>query len=440
MNKPSDIIHLAFGFDLNYIIPFYVLITSIFHNNSRHKFVFHVITSGVSDDHKELLTEYIKSKGGNIDFYNSDESCISKFIIPESTHFTSAIYHRLFFPMVLSREITQYIYLDTDTLVVGDLGELYTINTGEYSIAATVDNGMVIREDLGIHSKQDYFNSGVMLVNTARWNDNNLTERISAFIIEKPELIRFGDQDGLNGILKKNWYSLENRYNIMTMDLPASLEKEETSRYLEDKVIIHFNGLNKPWEIICPHKLRPVYIHYFDLFFATDHACNLISRYFDIRFSRFLLEALEQEGEIDDGTLITFAFYLHIAWIKKVSSCSILPDKMTLVKTYYQLEDIKREKQFYGSLVAEFDVIKNSLMEIYTEIMNNSPGNDHDSPPWLNTWENICQNEITKYQMDRSSEMQLNFIIPEIINEKLGVRAKSKYILFYAISSILNDQ
>ena len=260
----KPIIHFALAFDDKYINPFYVLLGSIFLNNKQNNVVIHIIVTGISQIEKEAITAYVIKNGGEIIFYEVDLDYISKLIVPEKDEnpLTGAMYYRLFFPFLVSPEITRLLYIDVDTIVVGDLAGVDTINLQGRPVGAVTDTDMPIRSDLDILSTENYFNSGVLLIDIAAWKEQRISEHTLKIIQEQPERIKqYPDQDALNMALKDNWYKLPVKYNLMRLYVPNEVPKRQFVDFLREQKIIHYNG-KKPWFSNCEHRLRHVYQQY----------------------------------------------------------------------------------------------------------------------------------------------------------------------------------
>lgn len=253
-------INIGLGFDSNYIVPIYALITSIFFNNRSNNITFHVIATGVNELEKSKLINFIKSNNSKIFFYEISEDLVRKsVVIPEDSHFTIATYYRLFFPSLLDKEIKRLLYIDSDTIVTGDLMELYEINIGGCPIAAAPDSVPGIREDLGIKEKGKYFNAGVLLIDTKNWREQQVTENVFKFLLLHPEKAKWVDQDALNATLIGKWYRIDNKYNFTLSDVILQVPSKEL---ITDKIIIHYTSSNKPWHFLTRNKLRYLYHYY----------------------------------------------------------------------------------------------------------------------------------------------------------------------------------
>jgi lipopolysaccharide biosynthesis glycosyltransferase len=261
MNQPH--MHIAISFDQNFITPTYVFLTSLFDNNRKHKITFHAIATGVSESEKQKISRYIHQHGASITYYSIDEKSLNSFVIPEHSYFTVATYYRLFFPGLVPTDVQQLLYIDTDTVVVGDLGSLYQINISPYPAAAALDTAVTVRPDLGIDHPGGYFNAGVLLIDINTWKQQQISEKAIQFLIDYPEKIQWVDQDALNAVLYHNVYKLDGGYNVTFYDIPQELPRSNYKNFLTNKYIIHYTtGLHKPWSMMGENKLRYIYHEY----------------------------------------------------------------------------------------------------------------------------------------------------------------------------------
>ncbi|MBO3273552.1 glycosyltransferase family 8 protein, partial [Hymenobacter defluvii] len=116
--------------------------------------------------------------------------------MPKTSYFTLANYYRLFFADLVPQHLEKLLYLDIDTLVVGNLSTLFQTELGDFAIGAVLDTEMHLRADLGLTTKSDYFNSGVLLINLPQWRQQRVTERACDIALRYPEKVQgWVDQD-----------------------------------------------------------------------------------------------------------------------------------------------------------------------------------------------------------------------------------------------------
>lgn len=260
MNQNNNI-HLGIAIDENYVTLFYVLLTSVFANNKNNKITVHIIATGVDENERNRMLDFMHKNNGEIFFYDFDNSQASDLYIKK--HLTVACYYRLYLPALVPEKIEKLLYLDTDIVVIGDLLELY--NTDLKGLPAAIVNypESKPKPELNVHQPGDYFNSGLMLMNLSEWKKQNISEKAIEFVQQNPGVCKLSDQDGLNAVLVGNYLKLPLKYNVTLSDIPYNLGKRKHKEYLKDKVIIHYTrGGHKPWKILGKNKFRYLYHYY----------------------------------------------------------------------------------------------------------------------------------------------------------------------------------
>jgi lipopolysaccharide biosynthesis glycosyltransferase len=259
-NTPGVLnLHLGIAFDQNYMRHFYALFASILQHNSQHSIVVHAIITGLSDLDKAHIKNYAENNGATIYFYEIDENFVKQFVV--NSHWSSAVYYRLFFPIIIPESVTRLLYLDTDIVVINDLCELFTLDLGNHPIAAVYDNWVKTAPQLGIMEEGDYFNSGMMLINIPVWKKEKVTEKVFGYLATYPERINYVDQCALNAVLINQWKKLDFRYNVLHSWIPEGMTKKEQRQFLKNKYIIHYT-LDRPWKMLCRNQFRYLYFKY----------------------------------------------------------------------------------------------------------------------------------------------------------------------------------
>lgn len=251
----ARLIHLAIAFDRNYQQQFFALLDSILTTNKPQSLVFHLISPDIENDTRRKIIAYLSSVGSGCHFYNIDESDVND-LKTEGT-WTHAVYYRLLFPLLVSRDVNRLLYLDSDMLVVSELSELYDIQLDNFPVGAVYDNYVREQPDIGI-PEGEYFNSGMLIINLQEWRTQEISPKTISYLQNHPERIRYVDQCGLNFVLKGNWKRLDCKYNLLYSYLPTEISGNELMTFLSDKIIIHFT-LQRPWEFLCKNRLRDLY-------------------------------------------------------------------------------------------------------------------------------------------------------------------------------------
>src|SRR5688572_21732588 len=98
---------------------------------------------------------------------------------------------RLFIPHFIPQDIKKVIFMDVDMIVLEDISKLWHINIDDHiigavtdSITKTIGNGIENYEQLGLNPESKYFNAGLQLINTDKWREHHMTEKIVNLINE----------------------------------------------------------------------------------------------------------------------------------------------------------------------------------------------------------------------------------------------------------------
>ena len=150
------------------------------------------------------------------------------------------------------------LYLDGDILVLGDLTALFETNLGERYAAVAKD---LLGTHFDFHKRtgvSSYFNSGVLLLNTRKLREDEITARL--FETKANETWNMlMDQDTFNVTFAENVVWLHPRYNLMyannfssgwEMSKMASfygVSEREMIETMKAPVIQHLSSQKKPW-------------------------------------------------------------------------------------------------------------------------------------------------------------------------------------------------
>lgn len=175
---------------------------------------------------------------------------------------------RLILPEIL-QNADRVLYLDSDLVVLDRLNALWECPLGDQLVGA-VRNPLYPHQSprrlrgLGLGSADEYFNSGVLLMNLAGMRRENCAEALVAYAEQHQNDLIYPDQDVLNAVLKGRWMELPLRYNAQSpiFELPASrlpFRADEIKSATNHPAIVHFSGMLKPWLDACGHPWRSAY-------------------------------------------------------------------------------------------------------------------------------------------------------------------------------------
>lgn len=257
--------NVMYATDKNYAPICGVSLYSLLKNNSQEHINVYIFEKDLGEEKDKFLSLSSKFDASItfIDVAEIEQICKEIGIPPFRGGYMA--YARLFADRYVGKQ--QVLYLDCDTLVVGELTELWNTKLFGKPAAAVLDCiHSYANRFIGKNDQDNYINSGVILIDYAAWENHNCTKRIENSLnkIDIKKTATFGDQDILNHAIGNDFYVLSPRYNAMYITRYFSarknlivLSKDERSYYsVEDiehaqkkKCIIHFSGRDilRPW-------------------------------------------------------------------------------------------------------------------------------------------------------------------------------------------------
>lgn len=265
----------------SYTIPLAVCLYSIIkHVSTDNEYKFHVITNDMSKEHQAVLKTLEKPNHISIEFQATSQ---------ELKDTASKINCGRFSDMTLARleagklfpQYDRMVYLDVDTVIQGDIAEIYntplTLNKGD---ANTKDTAMAMalsqgatclknnihhqrilnnQETIPVSAPTDYRNAGVLLMNLAQMREHKLGE---AFIQKLcTNTLPYLDQDAINLVLQGSIALLPSTWNFLfcrlIYDMPELLTEPYSSEGVKELAelyknrswkLLHMIGPNPPWE------------------------------------------------------------------------------------------------------------------------------------------------------------------------------------------------
>ena len=234
-------IPLVYCFDEKYAKHTSVSMYSAF-KNSTTPIVFYCVPNFKDTEPLQPITNLAHKFNLNVNFIDGTENSFSDWKV--SHHITKAAYLRFLIPDMLPYD--KAIYLDCDTVVLGDLTELYDTDLGDNVIAGIGEKMKSEQSPVSSSIKDTYYNSGCLLMDLKKMREMNFLQLCADFHNNCPNEIKWHDQDIINKVLEGNKKDLSSEWNFQLLH---ALSDEEWKEFYKAK-ILHYNGPTKPWE---PH-------------------------------------------------------------------------------------------------------------------------------------------------------------------------------------------
>jgi lipopolysaccharide biosynthesis glycosyltransferase len=220
--KPITIVVAS---DDNYLVLLAALINSIELNLKEGNSIdLWVIEDNVSETNKAKLQSSINDAITQLHWQSMNEVIPRGIELPlDRSSYPLNIYMRLFIPYFIPSQVEKVLYLDVDMIVQKDISTLYAADLGDALVGAVLDpriitfdnswGGVLNYAELGLDAKTRYFNTGLLLIPTKKWLEENIPVRIINCIEENKKFANYPDQYGMNVVLANQWLELDPLWN-----------------------------------------------------------------------------------------------------------------------------------------------------------------------------------------------------------------------------------
>ena len=206
MNKE---IPVFFAVDNGYIPFLGVALKSLIDNTSNeNKYAIKILYISVTEENKEKIKKYEK-ENISIEFVDLNKQLNEiKEKLYTRNYYSNTTYYRLFLPE-LYPQYDRAVYIDSDTVCLADIAELYNVDMGDNLIAAVPDGAVqsieifqdYVERVVGVADYNNYFNAGVIVMNLKELRKYKFKEKF-VYLLEKNRFEVAQDQDYLNRLCK----------------------------------------------------------------------------------------------------------------------------------------------------------------------------------------------------------------------------------------------
>jgi len=289
--KPSDVV-LVSGSDNGYAMPLAAMIRSALDSfDLGRRLRLFVLDGGLSACNRQRLESSWHDPRLELTWLRPDVDRVRD--LPVSDHISTTAYLRLLMAELLPPDVTRAIYLDADMLVCRDLARLWDEPQGGATVLAVQDlaapfidaaealsnydrcrshlaatRPIANYRELGLSGHAPYFNSGLLVIDIARWRTENLGSQVLDCLRTHREHVLWWDQYALNVVLANCWRALDHRWNqgahvyVYPNSTCSPFPAEQMRQIRDDPWIVHFCSPSKPWNYFCSHPSSAAFRQY----------------------------------------------------------------------------------------------------------------------------------------------------------------------------------
>ncbi len=255
----NELIPIFFAADDAFVKYTLVALTSLKANaDPSRRYQIYILQTHVSERYREAF-ESLESRNFRIEFVD-----VSAYLdrygdaLHVRDYYSRTTYYRLFIAEMYPK-YNKAIYIDSDTIVLGNIAEMYDHDLGDNYVGAAPEQAMrqtdvfgtYVEKVLGI-DRMYYFNAGVLLINCALFRRDKILEKFTKLLGAYTFRVT-QDEDYLNVLCEGRVLWLSPAWNTEvygTLPVPESEMK-----------IIHYIMVSKPWHFPdC--RLKDYFWHY----------------------------------------------------------------------------------------------------------------------------------------------------------------------------------
>lgn len=250
---------------------------------SGNTYKIYFLHTDVTDESRAKVKNLLERPGFEIYFENVSsylESIVHKF--PLRDYYSKTTYFRLFIAD-MHPEYDKAIYIDSDTIIQGDMSDLFDIDIKGFILGACHEQAMVQVDEYGAYvekclglDRNLYFNAGLLLINCVEFRRRNVLDRFIQ-TLQVYDCVVTQDEDYLNLLCKDHVKFIDQRWNTEIFGtIPYPIEEAK---------VLHYIMFNKPWHYeTCPH--ADIFYKYAEKTWVYDQILDDLHSYTDEQKAR----------------------------------------------------------------------------------------------------------------------------------------------------------
>lgn len=275
-------IHVLYAGDNNFASVLGTSLFSLYCNNKENEIYVYVISQKISDENKNKLISIAETFKRQLEIIEQPnlEDIVGKRI--DIQRYSLSMFSRLIADTLLPETLERLIYLDCDTIVKGDIRSLWEYDLSGKTVGAVDDmRNFRYSRNLGMKKSSHYINSGVLLIDLARYRQLNWRGRMLDAIAKYNTYLEFPDNDLICKLMQDDIRLIPPKFNAISSMYMGNYNKcmrmrrpynyyspEEFQEAVSHPVIIHYTTCfafaGRPWLKGCTHPAKSSFESFYD--------------------------------------------------------------------------------------------------------------------------------------------------------------------------------
>ena len=245
MKEKMNKIPVFYACDDNFVKYTMVSLQSMMdHASKEAQYEIHVLHTNISEEMQKKM-HAMENANFSVQFDHVTEYLHSvQEKLPLRDYYSKTTYFRLFIAEMFP-EIDKAIYIDSDTVVLGDIAQLYAYDLGDAYVGACREQVMIQEDVYGTYvekvlgvERDNYFNAGMLVINCEQFRKNHVLEQFME-LLPMYNFVVTQDEDYLNLICHNKVCWLPQKWNVEVFGQIPCRE--------EEICVLHYIMVSKPW-------------------------------------------------------------------------------------------------------------------------------------------------------------------------------------------------
>ena len=243
---------VVYACDDNYTSLTTISAVSVLKHNPEAEII--LLGCNLKDESIRAIKERIEKHNGQFRYVDVSAKINELQSSGAEAYVSYAVYSRIFISELLPDLSDTVLYLDSDTLIVDSIAELFATELNGQPLALAPDAAHpAYKKVISLPSDKPYYNTGVALIDLGRWRELKCTERLLDELKRPSVRNPLGDQDIIVRVLNDDIIELDKRWNFLSQYIMLGTNITPA--------VYHFSGntMGRPWYTSSKHPLRKKY-------------------------------------------------------------------------------------------------------------------------------------------------------------------------------------